>query len=102
MRLCGGPCPPGMEVCHNDGTKLNNNWWNLRYDTPTGNHADRFRHGTDNSGERSTTAKFIWEEVREIRRKYFSRESTCTSLALECGVSYQCIHHMIRYETWIE
>ncbi len=29
-----GPCPIGMEICHNDGNPANNNLDNLRYDTP--------------------------------------------------------------------
>jgi hypothetical protein len=41
-----GPCPAGMEVCHNDGDRSNNHLWNLRYDTRSGNHLDKVRHGT--------------------------------------------------------
>jgi hypothetical protein len=32
-----GPCPPGMEVCHNDNDLSHNDYWNLRYDTVVGN-----------------------------------------------------------------
>jgi hypothetical protein len=35
-----GPCPDGMEVCHNDGNPQNNRLDNLRYDTHAGNCAD--------------------------------------------------------------
>ena len=42
-----GPCPPGLEVCHNDGNHLNNEVSNLRYDTHSANMRDRRRHGTD-------------------------------------------------------
>jgi hypothetical protein len=41
-----GPRPDGLEVCHNDGNKLNNTVENLRYDTRKANHADAARHGT--------------------------------------------------------
>jgi HNH endonuclease/NUMOD4 motif len=41
-----GPCPEGMEVCHNDGVKLNNTLSNLRYDTKSANQYDSIRHGT--------------------------------------------------------
>jgi hypothetical protein len=41
-----GPCPQGMEGCHEDGDHLNNRLDNLRWDTPKKNHADRVRHGT--------------------------------------------------------
>lgn len=41
-----GPRPPGMEVCHADGSRDNNHISNLRYDTRAGNAADAIRHGT--------------------------------------------------------
>jgi len=39
-----GPRPEGMQVCHNDGTRTNNVPTNLRYDTQSGNCADRRLH----------------------------------------------------------
>jgi hypothetical protein len=42
-----GPCPPGMECCHNDGDGFNNWAGNLRWDTRSNNNYDRGRHGTD-------------------------------------------------------
>ncbi|WP_248099523.1 HNH endonuclease signature motif containing protein [Corynebacterium kefirresidentii] len=41
-----GPCPDGMEVCHNDGNPANNYVGNLRYDTHQANYADMFIHNT--------------------------------------------------------
>jgi hypothetical protein len=41
-----GPCPDGLEVCHNDGNRANNTRSNLRYDTRSANHLDSVRHGT--------------------------------------------------------
>lgn len=35
-----GPCPNGMEICHNDGDSTNNRANNLRYDTRRGNMMD--------------------------------------------------------------
>lgn len=40
-----GPCPPGMEGCHNDDDKSNNALTNLRWDTSSANHLDRTRNG---------------------------------------------------------
>lgn len=40
-----GPRPDGLEVCHNDGNKLNTRADNLRYDTRTENARDVVRHG---------------------------------------------------------
>lgn len=36
-----GPCPKGMEVCHNNNNKTYNWAFNLRYDTRKGNLSDR-------------------------------------------------------------
>lgn len=41
-----GPCPEGMEVCHNNGDRLDNRPENLRYDTHSANMLDRREHGT--------------------------------------------------------
>lgn len=41
-----GPCPEGMEGCHNDGNRTHNTLDNLRWDTRSGNAADSLLHGT--------------------------------------------------------
>lgn len=41
-----GPCPDGMEGCHNDGNRTHNTLGNLRWDTHSGNAADSLLHGT--------------------------------------------------------
>jgi len=40
-----GPCPTGMEVCHNDGNPKNNCVENLRYDTRSSNLRDDYKSG---------------------------------------------------------
>ena len=40
-----GPCPGGMEVCHENGQHLDNRAENLRYDTRAGNQRDLVKHG---------------------------------------------------------
>lgn len=42
-----GPCPPGMECCHNNGDPSDNRVENLRWDTKKANVADRRKHGND-------------------------------------------------------
>lgn len=40
-----GPCPSGMEGCHNDGDPKNNVLSNLRWDTHKSNELDKVKHG---------------------------------------------------------
>lgn len=64
-----GEPPEGAEVAHWDGDRANNSLSNLRYDTRTGNQRDRYRHHTDNRGERSGKAKLTTAGVIDIRRR---------------------------------
>lgn len=41
-----GPCPAGLEGCHNDGDPTNNCLVNLRWDTHQNNNLDKRRDGT--------------------------------------------------------
>jgi len=45
-----GPRPEGLEVCHYDGNRLNNQVANLRWDTHAANMADAVRHGSMKHG----------------------------------------------------
>lgn len=63
-----GPCPKGMECCHNNGDHTDNRRENLRWDTPSNNQMDRVLHGTSNRGERCGTHKLKEAEVQLIRR----------------------------------
>ncbi|MBU0493901.1 MAG: NUMOD4 motif-containing HNH endonuclease [Chloroflexi bacterium] len=59
-----GPCPEGMEICHNDGNRRNNHLKNMRYDTHQNNVIDCIVHGT-------SVAKLADQQVaamREARR----------------------------------
>lgn len=42
-----GPRPAGMDVCHNNGDRLDNRACNLRYATRSENLRDAVRHGTN-------------------------------------------------------
>ena len=48
----GAPATSDLEVCHNDGNPLNNDWRNLRWDTRKANVADRIKHGRTYRGGR--------------------------------------------------
>jgi hypothetical protein len=63
-----GTCPEGMECCHDDGNRTNNQLSNLRWDTPKANCADRVRHGTAPCGPRNPNAKVFEADAAELRR----------------------------------
>lgn len=62
-----GPRPAGADVCHLNGDERDNRPDNLRYDTRSGNHADKRLHGTQPTGERSHLAKLTRKQVEQIR-----------------------------------
>lgn len=94
-----GPCPDGMEACHNNGDRTDNRIENLRWDTAKANQADRRKHGTDLRGEALPYAKLTAEKVREIRKRAEAGEKQ-TVLAKEFGVGDPQIHRIIKRERW--
>lgn len=77
-----GPCPEGMECCHNDGSRDNNRADNLRWGTRKDNMQDAIKHGVHVSlhakgrpkpegfaqGLSNSRVKLTEEQVHEIRR----------------------------------
>jgi len=61
-----GPCPPGLEACHNDGNRKNPYLNNLRWDTREANAADAATHGTRSIGSRRPNAKLGEDDARKI------------------------------------
>lgn len=57
----------GRIVCHNNGNSLDNVPSNLRWDTQSGNLADRIKHGTLRHGAKSPNAKITADVARDIR-----------------------------------
>lgn len=63
-----GPCPEGLEGCHNDGNPANNQLNNLRWGTRTSNAADCISHGRRPRHERHGRAKIENRDAFEIMR----------------------------------
>lgn len=99
-----GPCPEGMEACHNDGNPLNNEVGNLRWDTHAANIADSVRHGTKTDppihiGEAHHKTKITEADVRAIRATPL-RRGTRKFLARQYGLNPNTISRILDGRSW--
>lgn len=70
-----GPKPfEGAEVCHNDGTRTNDHFKNLRWGTRAENHADKVAHGTAPRGENQGGHKLTAAQVDEVKAAIWGGE----------------------------
>lgn len=94
-----GPCPDGMEACHNNGVNDDDRLCNLRWDTHERNCADKIEHGTAQRGEAATNVKLTEAQVQEIREARAVGES-CQSVAERYGVSKTTVWEIGRRLSW--
>lgn len=94
-----GPCPEGMEACHNDGNRQNNAVSNLRWDTAKANSADRDRHGTTARGESGGASVLTEVEVLAIRLAVASGERPLT-VAERFGIAPTTMWSIVKGRTW--
>lgn len=94
-----GPCPKGMECCHNNGDATDNRPENLRWDTHSSNIMDRYLHGTATCGELVNTAKLNRGAVETIRTRRANGEKL-RPLALEFGVTETMISYICNRKSW--
>jgi hypothetical protein len=97
-----GPCPTGMEGCHNDGNPLNNHLDNLRWDTHAANDMDKVAHGTRTNppvhrGEKHYNARLTDAEVAEIRATPIRRGVTA-ELARKYNTTHITIRRILKQE----
>lgn len=93
-----GPRPIKAQVCHNDGDRMNNCSFNLRYATPAENAKDKAKHGTAYRGDRHHYAKLTSNQVIEIKQML-----TITSqqnIANRFGVSLGTIQSIAAGRNW--
>jgi hypothetical protein len=90
-----------MEVCHNDGSRDNNELTNLRYGTRKENAEDRERHGTNKvlsrRGKYSGETKLSEDAVLFIRQ---NPQMTLKALGKKFGVHLGTIHCVRTGKTW--
>lgn len=91
-----GPCPEGMECCHNNGIRDDNRLQNLRWATRRENHFDKKKHGTFQSGDGHYKARLTIDQVMEIRRS----NKSDGELAKIYGVSISHIGNIKKGRTW--
>lgn len=93
------PRPSGMEVCHCDGDRANNEASNLRWDSRSGNNKDKSTHGTATIGERHPMAILNNEVVLEIRRRR-AEGASATQLSKEFNVSRMTAFRAATGRSW--
>jgi hypothetical protein len=93
-----GPCPSGMEGCHDDGKTGNNRLDNLRWDTKSNNNQDKNAHGTAQKGSRNGASKLTEAQVSDIKRRI--PNETLGALASAFGVSITTIWFIKTGKKW--
>lgn len=91
-----GPCPAGLECCHNNGDRTDDSAGNLRWDTSAANKADMDRHGTRPKGEQIGTAKLTVDDVRAIRNVGYPLRQHADRF----GISEAMASLIIRRKAW--
>jgi hypothetical protein len=99
LEMFVGPCPPGMEACHNDGNRLNNRLANLRWDTPLANAEDRDRHGRTARGSRAGRAKLAEADIPVIRQMR-NEGATYGEIACLLGLTRASVIALLKGRTW--
>ena len=90
-----GPCPNGLEVCHNDGNPSNDRVENLRYDTHKSNMQDAIEQGNMGRSKGGKLTKEQVERIRwelsRIRRTHGATTQAYRKIVEDLGMSYQAL-----------
>ena len=101
-----GPCPEGMECCHNNGVRHDLSLSNLRWDTHKNNFQDMVRHGRCKLirggcqrifGENNGSAKLTDVEVADIRSLSGSG-ATRKEIASSFGISTTHVGNILNHK----
>lgn len=94
-----GPCPEGMEGCHNDGNRENNSISNLRWDYQANNMKDRDNHGRTCRGDKNGSRKISSSDVLVIRQRLRTGEPR-KSIGRDYGITTWAVGCIERGKTW--
>lgn len=97
-----GPKPPGMEVNHRDGDKLNNAAGNLEYVTPSANvrHSIDVLHTERAPGEKNANAKLTDADVRYMRNRYDMGDATTAELGALFNITTSHAWRVVTRQAW--
>jgi hypothetical protein len=95
-----GPCPDGMQACHNNGHPWDNRRCNLRWDTPRNNQFDRRAHGTMINGSNVNHSKLTAEQVIEMRCLRYLYGYTYGKLAVIFNINRSNACRICNGEMW--
>lgn len=94
-----GPCPEGMEACHNNGIRTDARLDNLRWDTRKNNHADKWKHGTQQAGQQNPVALLSDVQVTEIKERIVRGELS-KDIAAVLGVNKATVSKIRTGKQW--
>jgi HNH endonuclease/NUMOD4 motif-containing protein len=95
-----GPPPfEGAQACHKDGSRTNNHYTNLRWDSCAGNQADKILHGTRAIGERNGLSKLTATDIPQIRRAVRNGE-THEAVGSRFGVTSRNVWCIMAGKSW--
>lgn len=86
-----GPCPPGLEGCHNNDIPSDNRLENIRWDTAKNNMKDRGNEGV---------AKLKPQQVIKIRKLYSTGKYSTHDLGRKFNVNPVTIFDVVRGRRW--
>ena len=101
-----GPCPEGMECCHNNGDPLDNRLENLRWDTRSANIKDAIKQGTYRVGESKVKgsangfSKLTEQQARQIIYIHRTGLFTQKEIANQFRVCKLTIQNIIHRRSW--
>lgn len=95
LRAFIGPCPAGMEACHNNGQPHENHLTNLRWDTHANNIADKKAHGTERYGESHYSTR-LGDDVIELVFKLREQGWLQREIAHHIGTTQSHVSHILK------